>query len=109
MKYISILALVTLVAGCQENLVRSDLIEPSSGNAIQSSNTLQTIDPWQRYVYDTDLETSSLRQSIAREKYENGGKLPKKEASAGPVPLYPFPYPPADPNQSAADNLPQDQ
>ena len=65
----SALALGTILSGCQENLVRSDLVSPYSGNAVAINASNQTIDPWPVYVNDTRLLTSSERQAGALKKY----------------------------------------
>lgn len=67
---ISALALSLALAGCQENLVRSDFISPHAGDAVAHNAAVQTIDPWPRHAYDTQIATSSQRQSDVRRKYE---------------------------------------
>jgi hypothetical protein len=64
----SLIALMAL-SGCQEYLTRSDLVSPYSGDAVARNASNQTIDPWPRYVYDTDLRTSGERQAGAIRKY----------------------------------------
>ncbi|WP_075997154.1 hypothetical protein [Salaquimonas pukyongi] len=65
------LALLVLLAGCQEYLVRSDMVSPYTGNAVITNQAQQTIDPWPRYVYDTNLKTSGKRQADAVRNYRN--------------------------------------
>ena len=101
MKKISILGILIVLGGCQQYLLRSDAIDPTSGNAITSNSAKQMIDPWQQYVYDTNLETSSNRQSIARAKYENRGELPKDDTAQ--LNIMPFPYPVAGNTAAPAD------
>ena len=50
----SVFAMGTVLAGCQEYLVRSDLVSPYAGNAVATNASNQTIDPWPIYVNDTD-------------------------------------------------------
>ena len=67
---VSALALCLALAGCQENLVRSDFISSHAGDAVAHNLAVQTIDPWPQHAYDTDIATSSQRQSDVRRKYE---------------------------------------
>ena len=83
MKKISALSLALLLAGCQENLVRSDFISPNAGDAVAVNASNQTIDPWPSYVYNTRIETSAERQSVAIKKYNAG---PTGPAAAGVSP-----------------------
>lgn len=98
MKKISILAVLFTITGCQQYLTRSDFIEKSSGNALRAGTTMQNVDPWQRYVYDTDLETSAARQEEARNRYANGN--PPAPVNQQPIMLQPAP-PPAASNTTA--------
>lgn len=77
------IASLTALSGCQEYLVRSDLVSPYAGNAAAHNASIQTVDPWPRYVYDTDLETSGQRQAVAIKKYHAG---PEDENAAPSTP-----------------------
>ena len=79
------LASLVLLAGCQEYLTRSDLVSPYTGNASITNQAQQTIDPWPRYVYDTDLKTSGKRQADAIRNYRNA----HEESQAVPNALMP--------------------
>lgn len=72
MRKISILALIATLSGCQQYLVRSDFVDDSAGDAIARNNANQMVDPWNTYVYDTDIATSGERQAKARKKYTTG-------------------------------------
>lgn len=103
MKRFLILGVVLMTSGCQQYLVRSDFIDEGAGNAMSSNSALQMLDPWQRYVYDIDLETSSERQAIARRTYENGGVPVAAPAALQYVPV---PVAPAGPAVGAGDFAP---
>lgn len=79
------LASLVLLAGCQEYLTRSDMVSPYTGNAMIANQAQQTIDPWPRYVYDTDLKTSGKRQADAIRNYHNA----HEESQAVPNALLP--------------------
>jgi len=83
MKKTATLSLVLLLAGCQENLVRSDFISPHVGDAVAVNASNQTVDPWPRYVYDTSIQTDAERQAVAIRKYKAG---PTGPATAGASP-----------------------
>lgn len=83
MKKISALTLVLALTGCQENLARTDLISPYSGDAVAVNASNQTIDPWPSYVYNTDIQTSGERQAVAIKKYNTG---PTEAATSGVSP-----------------------
>ena len=74
-----------LLAGCQEHLTRSDMVSPYTGNASITNQAQQTIDPWPRYVYDTDLKTSGKRQADAVHNYHNAHE--ESQAAAAPPPV----------------------
>ena len=76
MKKATSLSLVLLLAGCQENLVRSDFISPHVGDSVAVNASNQTVDPWPRYVYDTTIETDAERQAVAIKKYKAGPASP---------------------------------
>lgn len=74
MKKTMAIASLILLAGCQEYLTRSDMVSPYTGNAATTNRTLQTVDPWPRYVYDTNLTTSGERQADAIRNYHEAHK-----------------------------------
>lgn len=80
-----VLASVLTLAGCQQYLVRSDLVNPYVGDAVARNASNQTIDPWPRYVYDTNIQTSSQRQNAALKKYHAGPKGDDQAAAAPAV------------------------
>ncbi|MGB7287226.1 MAG: hypothetical protein WBC71_09875, partial [Salaquimonas sp.] len=88
MKKLLLLSFVLPLAGCQEYLVRSDLVNPHSGDAVARNTSNQTIDPWPKYVYDTEIQTSSERQKAAIASY-NAGPVKKSNAPASPAILVP--------------------
>lgn len=90
MKKTAALSLVILLAGCQENLVRSDFISPHVGDAVAVNASNQTIDPWPRYVYDTSINTDAERQAAAIKKYKTGPVAP---AAVVPIPSAAAPAP----------------
>ena len=55
-------------SGCYSYLARQDLIEPYSGDAVATNLALQMADPWPRYVYDTDIETSGQGSALCKAK-----------------------------------------
>lgn len=75
----SIMALFAL-GGCQNYLERTDLVSPYTGDAVARNTSNQTIDPWPRYVYDTNIRTDGERQAGAVRKYR---KRHDPEDSAG--------------------------
>ena len=79
------LASLVLLAGCQEYLTRSDMVSPYTGNATVTNQAQQTIDPWPRYVYDTELKTSGKRQADAIRNYQNA----HEESQAVPTAVLP--------------------
>lgn len=85
-------SLVSLFAlsGCQEYLTRSDFISTHSGDAVARNASIQTVDPWPSYVYDTDIRTSSERQAHVIKRYHN----PEKEGEKGTPQVQLAPAPP---------------
>ena len=90
MKKTAALSLVILLAGCQENLVRSDFISPHVGDAVAVNASHHTIDPWPGYVYDTRINTDAERQGAAIKKYKTG---PVGPAAVVPIPAVAAPAP----------------
>ena len=90
-KLIPLVSLV-LLAGCQEYLTRSDMVSPYTGNASITNQAQQTIDPWPRYVYDTNLKTSGKRQADAVRNYHNAHEE-GPTASAPPTTARPWRWP----------------
>ncbi len=78
-KSIQILAVLSaaLLAGCSTDYYqRNDGVSGYAGNAIAANTVLQMVDPWQRGVEDTDIETAAERVSE--------DSKPKKEEVAAP-------------------------
>ncbi len=78
-KIIGAMSCAFMLTGCQEYLVRSDLVEPYSGNAVASNQALQTIDPWPRHAYDSHIATGGQRQGNAIKKYNTAGEAQPAE------------------------------
>lgn len=78
------------LGGCQNYLDRSDLVNPYAGDAVARNASNQTIDPWPRYVYDTDIRTDGERQAGAIRKYR---KRHDPEEAAATQQLAPAPAP----------------
>lgn len=87
MKNLFALSLILILGGCQDYLVRSDLIDQNAGDAVARNASNQTIDPWPIYVYDTNIKTSSQRQSDAVKKYNTIHQ--EETASSGSIQLIP--------------------
>jgi hypothetical protein len=74
----ALIAVLTMLSGCNEFIARQELLEPYSGNAIAQNQVLQMRDPWPPYVYDSNILTSAQRQAGAYRKYS--GAHDKDEA-----------------------------
>lgn len=87
-------ALISIAAlsGCQQYLERRDLVSPYAGDAVARNASNQTIDPWPRYVYDTDIRTSSERQAGALKRYHTANDA-APAASPGVIQLQAAPSP----------------
>lgn len=84
-KLASLIAATALLSACQQDLVRSDFIDDSAGDALATNSINQTVDPWNRHVYNTDIETSSSRQAEAQDRYHgNNGTAPSRDLASAP-------------------------
>jgi hypothetical protein len=91
--YLAVLTLL-LASGCaqtphsvavnpaQEYLQRSDKVTLSAGNAKEVNSEIQVIDPWPRYVGNTDIPGNGERMAGAVERYRDVSKQ-----NRGPQPL----------------------
>ncbi len=93
MKKLFALSLLLTAGGCQEYIERTDFTNPNVGDAVARNASNQTIDPWPRYVYDTDIVTSGRRQDAAIKKYHAGPIPANTAASPTPIILAPAPAP----------------
>jgi len=70
----------------EHNLIRSQTITLSAGNAKEANAAIQVIDPWPRYVYDTHIPGDGRRMADAVSRYEDVSKL--KQAPKPIEPIY---------------------
>jgi hypothetical protein len=70
----------------ESNAQRINAITLSAGNAKEANATIQVIDPWPRYVYDTRIPGDGQRMADAVNRYEDVSMLSK--APKPIVPIY---------------------
>ena len=58
------LATLVAVSGCTtDDYMRIEGMTPGAGNALAANTVMQMVDPWQRGVEDTDLDTPAERSA----------------------------------------------
>ncbi len=80
------IALPASLAGC-EYTARQDTIAPWAGNAVAQNQALQTIDPWPRHAYDTNIASNGERQAGAYRKYATANKNQDAKSQVTPPQL----------------------
>ena len=62
---------------------RTDKVTLSAGNASEVNEAIHTIDPWPRYVYDTNIPDDAARLAHAVSGYEDGGGAGARQGASG--------------------------
>ena len=72
------LLLLIPLGGCQDYLVRGDLISPTTGDSVAFNRAVQVIDPWPRAGFDLRPSTEGSRMTAPMDRYKAGGAVAEK-------------------------------
>ena len=86
-RILNAICLLTTVclAGCQQYHNRSDGVTTFAGNSNAVNEAKMVVDPWPKYLDDTDFDTDGERISAAVKRYKAGGVDPSASTIAPPT------------------------
>ena len=83
---VSLIALTSLT-GCQQYHNRSEGVTTFAGNSHAVNEAKMVVDPWPKYLDDTDFDTDGERLSAAVKRYKSGGIDADASTSTTPAAL----------------------
>jgi len=97
-RFATLAAVLTALAGCSEYLDRRDTISFNGGNAVASNKVAQMVDPWPRASADRNIAFDGEKMQSAVQRYRtnrvispsgigtsNSYQAPGSQGSAAPV------------------------
>ena len=88
-KPLTVVALIALagLTGCQQYHNRSEGVTTFAGNSHAVNEAKMVVDPWPKYLDDTDFDTDGERLSAAVKRYKSGGIDADASTSTTPAAL----------------------